>query len=194
MGRDGQPLRVQINGRLLLANAGEHVRLAQQNGNLRIGLVRANEDVVLDVGGGSLLSYLKGVSTLTGRDIQLAVRDDIRDEDGGSLALRIVAGGRLDGEAGARCVFPATWICRSARLPQGRPAADEHGGQAQRGAVAGRWRSGRHRVQRCRPGFGAGGGGSDCQRPDGGRPHRQPARSLRQCRRRWRPAVGGCRH
>ncbi len=100
MGHDGQPLRVQINGRLLLANAGEHVRLAQQNGNLRIGLVRANQDVVLDVGGGSLLSYLKGVSTLTGRDIQLAVRDDIRDEDGGSLAVRIVAGGRLDGAAG----------------------------------------------------------------------------------------------
>ena len=100
MGHDGQPLRVQINGRLLLANAGEHVRVAQQHGNLRIGLVRANQDVVLDVGGGSLLSYLKGVSTLTGRDIQLAVRDDIRDEDGGSLALRIVAGGRLDGAAG----------------------------------------------------------------------------------------------
>lgn len=100
MGHDGQPLRVQINGSLLLANAGEHVRLAQQAGNLRIGLVRANQDVVLDVGDGSLLSYLKGVSTLTGRDIQLAVRDDIRDEDGTSLALRIVAGGRLDGVAG----------------------------------------------------------------------------------------------
>lgn len=100
MGHDGQPLRVQINGRLLLANAGEHVRLAQQAGNLRIGLVRANQDVVLDVGGGSLLSYLKGVSTLTGRDIQLAVRDDIRDEDGRSLALRIVTGGQLDGTAG----------------------------------------------------------------------------------------------
>ncbi|ATD67361.1 hypothetical protein CNR27_07880 [Luteimonas chenhongjianii] len=100
MGHDGQPLRVQINGRLLLANAGEHVRLAQQSGDLRIGIVNANRDVVLDVEGGSLLSYLKGVAALAGRDIVLSVRDDIRDADGSALALRIVAGGQLDGSAG----------------------------------------------------------------------------------------------
>ncbi len=100
MGDDGQPLRVQVNGTLLLADAGQHVKLAQQNGNLRIGVVNANQDVVLDVAGGSLLSYLKDVAAVSGRDIQLVVRDDIKDESGAMLAVQIITGGQLNGAAG----------------------------------------------------------------------------------------------
>ncbi|MGH8055241.1 MAG: leukotoxin LktA family filamentous adhesin [Stenotrophomonas sp.] len=99
MGGDGKPLRVQVNGTLLLADAGEHVKLAQQSGNLRIGIVNANQDVVLNVADGSLLSYLKDVAAVTGRNIQLTVRDDIQDETGAMLAVRIITGGQLNGEA-----------------------------------------------------------------------------------------------
>ncbi|KRG64873.1 hypothetical protein ABB26_05845 [Stenotrophomonas humi] len=100
MGADGTPLQVQINGTLLLANAGQHVRLTQQQGDLRIGIVNGNQDVVLNVIDGSLLSYLKGVTAVTGRDIQLVVTGDIQDEDGTALALRIITGGMLNGAAG----------------------------------------------------------------------------------------------
>src|SRR5690606_33031351 len=85
---------------LLLANAGQHVKIAQHSGDLRIGIISANQDVVLNVADGSLLSYLKNVTAVTGRDIQLVVRDDILDETGAMLAVRIIAGGSLDGAAG----------------------------------------------------------------------------------------------
>lgn len=106
MGDGDQPLKVQVNGTLLLANAGQHVKLAQQSGDLRIGVVNANENVVLAANGGSLfasgsiLDALKGLTALTGRNIQLTVRDNIQEADGTSLAIQILPGGQLDGSAG----------------------------------------------------------------------------------------------
>ncbi|MGY0504251.1 leukotoxin LktA family filamentous adhesin [Luteimonas sp. e5] len=99
-GYDNRPLLVQINRTLLLANAGQNLALSQASGDLRVGIASGNEEVTLKVGSGSLLSYLDEVVAVTGRNLRLDVRDDIRSEDGGRLALRILDNGQLDAEAG----------------------------------------------------------------------------------------------
>ena len=99
-GHAGAPLVVQVNGALLLASSGSDIRLRQARGDLRVGIVNGNGTVSVEVPDGSLLSYLKNVAAITGRQLQLVASGDLRDADGSALALRMLAGGSLDGAAG----------------------------------------------------------------------------------------------
>jgi filamentous hemagglutinin family protein len=93
-------LTLNVGGRLLAASSGQDVALRWANGDFEIGQVFAVGDIHLDAIDGSLIGVLDQVS-VSGRNIHLVARDDIRGVDGAlQIELQSASAGELSGYAG----------------------------------------------------------------------------------------------
>ncbi|UAW97349.1 leukotoxin LktA family filamentous adhesin [Halopseudomonas nanhaiensis] len=93
-------LTLDVGGRLLAASAGQDVALRWTNGDFRLGQVFAVGDIHLDALAGSMLGQFDGLA-ISGRNINLFARDDIRSLNGAlQVELESASSGRVSAQAG----------------------------------------------------------------------------------------------
>ena len=98
-------LTLNVGGRLLAASAGQDVALQWANGDFRIGQVFAVGDIHLNALDGSLLGQFDQLS-VSGRNIHLLARDDIRGANGAlEVELESTAAGEVSGLAGGEALL-----------------------------------------------------------------------------------------